>query len=828
MLLERGSQLQTLSLLVDDARAGRGSVALVEGEAGCGKSTLLRAGTSAMDSWWGYCDPLSTPRPLGPLLDIASQVPGLVLGVDPFEAYDVLLRLARDRVDPVAIVVEDVHWADEATLGMLLHLGRRITDTHAVVAVSFRGDEVSPSLRRMLGDLGRHPHTHRLEVGPLSLGSVLELAGPAGLDAAALHAATAGNPFFVSEIVASGGDVPANVRDAVLARNAALPAAARDTIELVSAEPRGLELEHVPGVDATRGVLAVADGVVRFRHDLARRTTYDSLAPDRRVQLHRRLLGLLAGSRDVARLAHHAVGTRDPALVVAHAWPAAAEALARGAHLEALALYQAVSAQESVLTSEQRTQVLLEVADTLSRLDLQERSTDTARRAVGEAERSGDTLLLGKARFMLARALWRTGASAEAGDVGEQAVVTLRPLGPTSALADALRGAAQAQMLARHHLPALTRVRQAADVAAQVGDEAASIRAELIEGTIELVTGDPDRGVELLLSSLERARRRDDRQIVVESLGMLGSGGGEARLYDRAYRCLTELSAMAQDRNHDYQVAYSTSWQARIRCEQGRFDEALALAEPLTESQGSPISLATALGVVGRVRVRRGDADAMAPLDRVVALTGLELQHRWVSLCALAELHWLAGDLEAGRNAVRDAYAQSLTTDSPWAQGELGYWLWRNEGLDVPPPLAAKPFAAHMRGDWAAAADLWAGIGCPYEQALALLDGDADAVLSGLALLDRLGARPLAVRARRRLADLGVGRAPRRTTLAHPLGLTEREAEVHALLREGLTNAEIADRLVLSTRTVDHHVSAVLRKTGVSSRSELRDGFSSS
>jgi DNA-binding NarL/FixJ family response regulator len=143
--------------------------------------------------------------------------------------------------------------------------------------------------------------------------------------------------------------------------------------------------------------------------------------------------------------------------------------------------------------------------------------------------------------------------------------------------------------------------------------------------------------------------------------------------------------------------------------------------------------------------------------------------------------------------------------------------------------------AAGLRGDWRAAAAAWERLGAPYEQALELLDsGDVDATLSAITILDKLEAAPAAHIARRRLRDLGVTRVPRGpvpSTRANPAGLTERQLDVLDLVAEGLTNGEIAARLVVSTRTVDHHVSAVLAKLGVTTRKEvarrarqLRDG----
>jgi DNA-binding NarL/FixJ family response regulator len=128
-----------------------------------------------------------------------------------------------------------------------------------------------------------------------------------------------------------------------------------------------------------------------------------------------------------------------------------------------------------------------------------------------------------------------------------------------------------------------------------------------------------------------------------------------------------------------------------------------------------------------------------------------------------------------------------------------------------------------LRGKWAAAAEEWRAAGCPYGAALALSEGDESAQRRALDALTELGAGPAARIVARRLRQAGargVRLGPRSTTRSNPAGLTAREAEVLELLREGLRNADIAERLVLSRRTVDHHVSAILRKLGVKTRGE--------
>ncbi|HMQ38494.1 MAG TPA: LuxR C-terminal-related transcriptional regulator, partial [Micropruina sp.] len=192
--------------------------------------------------------------------------------------------------------------------------------------------------------------------------------------------------------------------------------------------------------------------------------------------------------------------------------------------------------------------------------------------------------------------------------------------------------------------------------------------------------------------------------------------------------------------------------------------------------------------------------------------------------CIRAEWAWLHADPAAVDEATRDTYAIALDRGTPWDVGPLALWRRRGGVLDRVPDGLPEPYALELAGRAAAAADAWQRLGEPHSRALALLGSDRpEDVLQAIEILDRTGALAAVPLARGRLRALGVASVPRgraRTTRGNPAGLTDRQLDVLRLVGQGLTNREIAGRLVLSSKTVEHHVGAVFAKLGVTSRAE--------
>jgi DNA-binding CsgD family transcriptional regulator/tetratricopeptide (TPR) repeat protein len=859
-LLEREPALETLGGWLAEARAGRGRLVMVGGEAGVGKTTLvdefaLRHRQTAR-ILQGACDALTTPRPLGPLADVAPAFGGgldqLLRDEAPREVlFPTLLQRLRDSRVVTVLVIEDVHWADEATLDLLRFLARRLGPTAALVVVTYRDDEVGPlhPVQLLAGDLAGSAQVRRLRLAPLSRQAVAVLAGPHGVDPGALHERTGGNPFFVTEVLAAGDEViPATVVDAVLARAARLSPPARQVLDAAAVVAPPVEtwlLVEAAGAAPAQvdecvvaGMLQGQAGRVGFRHELARLAVERTLGPGRRADLHGRALAALltqpGAAPDPAQLAHHADGAGDATAVLAHAPLAARRAAALGAHREAAAQYERALRFADGLAP-------AALAELLERHSYECYLTEQLPEAIASRERAlgcwralrdrgkeGDTLR------WLSRLAWYQGRNADAERAGREAVELLEGLAPSPELAMAYSNLSQLGMLAGTTDEALAWGGRAIELAKSLGRNEILVHALNNVGTAEMQASQP-AGKPTLERSLALALAHGLEEHAARAYTNLACSALNLRDYPLASRNLDEGIRYCTERDLDTWRLYMQVAQARADFEQGRWIAATRTVElVLRDPRTAPVNRIEALAVLGRVRARRGDPGVWPPLDEALALATVtaELQRLGPVAVARAEAAWLEGDPTAPRGLVEEALDLAEQMAGPtwhWLAGELAFWLRRLGGPDrLPtsgvPDGVAEPFVLQMAGALAAAADRWRALGCPYEAAAALADSDQEPQLrAALTELEHLGARPLAAAVARRLRELGVrglARGPRAPTRANPANLTAREAEVLALVAEGLRNADIARRLFVSPKTVDHHVSAILTKLGVRTRGE--------
>ena len=850
-LLEREAALAELTRLAELARAGDGRLALVAGEAGVGKTALverLQRDVPGARWSWSACDGLFTPLPLGPLFDLADQLGGelaalCAAGAQRHQLFGALLSQVSAPETLDVVVIEDVHWADEATAELLRFLGQRLPGAPVLLIVTYRDEGLAAThpLRLALRDLAGA--ARRIELAPLSAEAVKRLATSAsGIDPAELYRLTGGNPFFVTEVLQAGlVDVPAAARDAVLARAARLGSRARRLIDIAAlagnrVDPALIDLLE-PGSAAaldeilSTGLLSPDGARPRFRHEMTRLAIEQGIPAHRRGRLHARILTALGdlGCEDAARMAFHAEAAGDGPAVLRHALPAGRRAAALGAHREAVAQYERAlrftARADTSLDAGQLAGLHDDLASELSLIDRCADAEASLSRALMLWRESGNRLREGLAMSQLAAVLSRLCRGAESRRAATGAVRILEPLGPSAELAAAHVLLAGRLMIDGQYAAAADVAGQAAMLARALGLTSVLSDALNIEGCLAHSTDDD--GTPAITESLRIAMGAGLRDQAARAFVNLHATLGCQRRFAEAQTAFTEGIAYCEDHDISTYGTYLRGEQALVLERSGQWDQATAVCERLLAMTASPANRLTPLISLARIRARRGDGQVWECLDEATAgVIGSEhVQYICFVRLARAEAHWLGGRNDLARQEAEHAAAVAGRCIA-WDRGAVTAWLRRTgSGLPPPPGQLPGPYQRELAGQAEEAAREWVAIGCPYDAALALADSAEERLLrAALEAFTALGASAAVSITRLRMRRLGIRsvpagrRTPRSATRTGALGLTVREQEILALLGDGLSNAEIAGRLFISPKTVEHHVSAVLAKTGARTR----------
>ncbi|MET2829961.1 helix-turn-helix transcriptional regulator [Mesorhizobium shangrilense] len=851
MLLERQTQLEQLDGLMAEAASGRGHVVALVGEAGAGKSALVEAfiagpanGARILRS---ACEDLSIPDPLGPLYDLAREAQwAMPQAIDARQGrrlplFSDALDVFEARTQPTLLVIEDLHWADDATLDFVRFLGRRIANTHILLLLTARTDrsEGQMRVRRALGEIPA-ASIARIDVPLLSEAAVLSLANAAGRDGDAIYRATAGNAFFVTELLSAESEtaLPASVRDAVVARAERLSAGARAMLDAVSVFPRRADAWALTGLCgvASAGQLAecVSHGLLddlgdayAFRHEIARRAIETMLATSQRREFNQRALSALLenGGVATARLVHHAVEAHDLEAVRQFAPVAAREASRVGAHRDAAGYYEAALRQADTLPMDERAGLYEQYAfecHLIARIDEAIKAQEQARvlqQALGNTLKEGDSLR------WLSRFAYLLGDRQAADLFGAQAVALLETVPPSAELAMAYSNLSQLAMLAERLDETLSLGGRAIELAEQLDRPDVVCHALNNVGAAEQWL-DPASSRLHLGRSLEIALAENFQEHAARAFTNCACGGMNQLSYAEAQSFL--------DRGIDYCVEndlatwrdYMRGVRAQLLLRWGRWDEAAAEAlEILGDDQATALVRYPALVALVKLRLRHGDPSVEPLLGEMMRFLerGAELQRLLPYAAVVAEQAWL-GEAQKDEALRLIDLAETLSpTRAVFA--ELACWRQLLAPDVAPGDTAgmAAPYRMLLHGDWRAAAAIWADLDAPYERALALAQGDEASQRLALEIFEALGARPVASHVRDTMRRNGVNhiaRGPRRTTRANSAGLTQRQMEVLQLIERGFSNKRIAEHLTISPKTVDHHVSAVLGKLDAGSRGQ--------
>ncbi|HZF79516.1 MAG TPA: LuxR C-terminal-related transcriptional regulator, partial [Rubrivivax sp.] len=775
-----------------------------------------------------------------------------------------VLAMLRHATGPTVLVVDDAQWADSATLDLLRYVSRRIEGTRALLILSHRDDALA-SDHPLLGVLAGLPTSRALRIvlPPLTADGVAELASRARRSAHGLYGVTQGNPFFVTELLACAAQasqashaapdaqsLPASVRDAVLARIAPLPAAARDVIEIVSVSPTPLEVAVLESVvdDATTAIaLCTAAGLLlqvgsslRFRHELARRAVEAALPPARAGALHAAVFDALSlrGGAALTRLVHHAAQAGLPGAVCQLAPDAARAAAQVGAHRQAAALYALALEHAANLPPTERA--ALHVAHSLECQHIQRTDDALVSRSAALAlhRQLGDRVAEGRDLYELALIQHYREGQAAAMPLAQQAIDVLQRTDAPLELASAYA------VIGNLHLT------DGSTVAAARWSEKALSLIDGLAGADEcrayalntlaksqLRLSDSAQAWQQLECSLAIALRLGQDSHVAAAYLQTATFSLLHRRYPVALQACQQGLAYCEARDLDI---YRLPFQIRlghVLLETGQWDAADAQVLAMQQSAAlHAVDAQQLANLQGLIDLRRGRTRSDGYWDALVHGEGALEVGLWHAPLPVAccEAAWLRGDDAAVRHIASRALPQAVGCGERWRIGQLACWL-RRAGGDPRPVLhdlasLPQPCRLELDGDQRAAAHAWADLGCTYQQALVLLQGDVEELQQALPLLDALGALPAARVARRRLRAVGVRRVPRghnTVTRVDPLGLTAREREVLEMLAQRLSNGEIAARLHRSDRTVENHVATLLAKLGASNRQDavLRAGL---
>jgi DNA-binding CsgD family transcriptional regulator len=844
-LIERTEELSRLQARADGARTGRGGMLIVSGESGAGKTSFVE---SFVDEWvrderllWGVCDPLPTPRPLGPIRDLAHRLaPSSRQLLEHSDApYDIFAALHDDLCTaPSVLVLDDLHWADQGTIDLLRFVLRRISQSRSLIVGIIRDDEVGANhrMRELLGDVARSPRAESLTIPPLSVQAVESLVGERSVDPAWLHSITSGNAFFVCEMLDHhGDDLPTTVRDAVLARTSGLDPAAWDLLNLLTCSPGVIPDYLLAGLGVTlpasralveAGLIRRSSRGVAFRHDLCRLAIRSVIPPGAEPRLHRRLIDAYeaTGHVDPAVLTHHALGAADVDRIRRYAGEAGATAARTGAHTQACEFFTIALEQGGALDHQIEAELLEQLAWEFYLTDQLADAITACQRAMRIRQELGQPAAVSANHHSLAVYQWYNADRGQAERHAAQAMSVLDADADDAAQLVQLGHAFAMQAHLAGHASDLDRamslIGRAYEIAERTGDSDLTVRVRLIANYGVVLSGGAT-GRDEILAILNSGPKHMDE---------IYSGGWSTLTYldveQRRLDVAAELLDVSIPLMLEHDLPICQAWQigsrARLELMVGEWDDAVADADRLLNSPTAPLAR-TWPSLIRAVVEMRKTGSAGTCLDDAwrLACRFAEPIRMLPVAAAIVELSWLTGESDERIAECRALLSGGPVTGLEWSRGELAVWL-RRLGDDVDVVGVAEPYRLLLDGAYEAAADDFHRRSMPYDAALALVDsGDQALAARALDILDRLGADAVAAKVRRDLRSQGVSVVPARrraATLANPAGLTTRQTEVLRLLDDGLTNAELAERLYLSVKTVDHHVSAILTKLDVSKR----------
>ncbi|WP_371194811.1 AAA family ATPase [Glaciecola sp. SC05] len=889
MLLERENAVQDFLELVSNT-ANSGKVLLVSGEAGIGKTSLLehmRQHPQINNTMlWSGCDPLFTPQPYAPFQDIASSLSNPLVNLlaknqNPskisHKIASTLFSSLEQLNEPIILIIEDVHWADNATLDLLKFLVRRISFVKCLLCLTYRDDEVllSHPLSTVLS-LCPSAHTKRIQLQPLSLNAIEILSAherkqpwPRNV-ADKVHSSTsdlyrpsdllkitAGNPFFLSEILANNtfdsNTIPSSIRDAIGARLSHLKQPEQDLMLTLSLIPYSIPvrlIEHLfPKNGETLAMACIArkllqfdtQGEFRFRHELARLATLACLSITEQKRLHLKILNSLERLKLTANLAwlsHHAEGGHNASKILKYAPLSAEKAANLGAHKEAASYYE-------------KALKYVEYADTQLAASLYENwayevsLTTHMNTPVIEARRCAITLWralnrldkIGENLRSLSRLYWYQGQAERAEHYANEAISTFEQLPASTELAMAYSMRSQLDMLNERTSDAVFWGEKALALEQTFPNPLVKVHALTNIGSALLMSGNAE-GELMLKNSLLLSEQHG----MHEETARVYTNYSDYCVRFKRLSLAEELTTkgIQYDTSHDLDswTYYLVGIQAQLRLEQGRLVDAQTIAQGVQKLTNQTVLMKLpALIVLARTHIRMGLADAESILQKALSQATAIGEWQYIIPLRLAyiEYAYLTHNSALATEHIAPLVKLQSSILNPWQFGELLVWQSRfglsqiateTSRSDIP-----LPWVLELKKDNELAFNAWSDLGMPFNAAMALLHGHTQntvaSFVNAYSLLQSMQAKAVLRYIRKQAQQAGFidqlpkrQRGPYSKSRQHPLGLTAKEQQIFKLLATGASNQDIAKTVSRSQRTIENHVSSILSKLSVESRIE--------
>lgn len=850
-LIERDSFLATMQSQFEHVANGEGHCVFISGEAGIGKTTVIKAFCNQVKSksniYLGICDALFIPRPLAPLYDVLLQLgktipEGNVDITNRTNFFTNFLQEFNDHNKVNVVVFEDIHWADEATLDFIKFLARRISQLKCLFILTYRDTEIQSShpLRAILGQLNPASFT-RIELLPLSKQAVEKMAEERGYNGEDVYRITNGNPFYVTEILASYSEgVPDNIKDSILSVYNKMNEKTKHVWEILSVLPTAFEMNYLDKMDASyvpaiqncidAKILVVDKEKILFKHELYRRTIESSLSPLARISLNKKILDLLLESfeEDKApeRIIHHAKNANEYELVVKYAPIAAKQAASVGAHIEAARLF--LTAIEYYQGNDEDTLIRFyeSYAYECYLTNQPKEAIIYTNRALDIWKKRNDVEKIGNSMRILSRLWWWSGNWKRAESFANEAIKVLDGQPSSKAKAMAYSNLAQLKMLIEKLDECLCWGEKAIAIAKELNDEETLSHVLNNVGTVQMTQGSVEKGNELLQESLAIALKNSYNEHAARAYTNLGCNWVILHNYAKAEKFFEEGIRYCEERDLDAWAFYMLSWQARLKLETGHWKEAYDIAEGLLKNEGqTPIIKTIVFVIIAIVKMRRGEDDALRQLmdAKIIASESMESQRILPVLSALLEYEWITGSVVIEDKILDPVKTRVAGSETVYGNREFAFWLRKARKQNLALKNIEEGSVLNNQASALKAAAFWQTAGNPYEEALALFETNDENKRKAISIVQQLGATAVYERMKFEMRRSGIKKIPRgirKTTQSNPEFLTDRELDVLRLLREGLHNKEIAARLYISAKTVDHHISAILYKLEVSSRTK--------